>query len=308
MPGRSPGADAPAKPSLRWRKPAHRRRRAVATLLALSLAVAGLAAAVYQGPPSAGAADGASTLAPNETLSANQSLRSPNGQYGLWMQGNGNLLLSGPGDQVLWASNTEGNPGARLQNQRDDGNIVLVAPGDRPLWDTETFWNPGTVLQVEDDGSLIAVAPGGRRVFAISAGVQAQQPAVQQSGGEPLRSVNVFNSIARGADCSTPHPEGGVVCKDNGVPAFVVTGDEVGCDVLRDGDGDGLVIANCRPRAPDEIPVFNVVGSSSIDNVKDESGGQTSIGGFNADFAGGTDDFDDGPSDGPSDAADGGDE
>ena len=56
----------------------------------------------------------AGTLTPNQVLTANQSISSPNGQYQLIMQGDGNLVEYGPGGQAIWDSVTYGNPGAYL--------------------------------------------------------------------------------------------------------------------------------------------------------------------------------------------------
>jgi hypothetical protein len=152
----APGALAPG---------AGRRRRRIVSSLALAFAIAGLLAALSQGLPSAKAAAGTNTLAPNEILTAGQGLVSPNGEYTLLMQGDGNLVLRNRCG-VLWASNTFGYPGTRLQNQSDDGNIVLVAPGDRPIWDTGTFGNPGTTLVLHDNGNLVASAPDGRTLWS----------------------------------------------------------------------------------------------------------------------------------------------
>src|SRR5262249_45360813 len=62
------------------------------------------------------------TLTPNQVLTANQSVSSPNGQYQLVMQGDGNLVEYGPGGQVIWHAATNGNPGARAIMQ-GDGNL-----------------------------------------------------------------------------------------------------------------------------------------------------------------------------------------
>src|SRR5262249_38937252 len=43
-----------------------------------------------------------STAAPGRVLTANQSISSPDGQYQLIMQGDGNLVEYGPGSQVIW--------------------------------------------------------------------------------------------------------------------------------------------------------------------------------------------------------------
>ena len=60
------------------------------------------------------------------------------------MQNDGNLVLYGPNQKPLWASNTAGNPGSRLFVQ-PDGNVVIYAPNNLPIWDRGTM-NPGQQL------------------------------------------------------------------------------------------------------------------------------------------------------------------
>lgn len=104
-------------------------------------------------------------LQPGQTLQPGQRLASPNGQYALVMQNDGNLVEYASGGRPVWASNTSGNAGTILINQ-SDGNVVLVAPGNRPIWSTRTSGNPGTVLVIQDDANLVAYAPGNRPVWA----------------------------------------------------------------------------------------------------------------------------------------------
>ncbi len=52
------------------------------------------------------------------------------------MQTDGNLVLYGPSSSVVWASGTNGHPGARLVIQ-NDGNLVIYS-GSTPLWATGT--------------------------------------------------------------------------------------------------------------------------------------------------------------------------
>jgi hypothetical protein len=72
----------------------------------------------------------ASVLAPGQMLGPNQDLVSPGGQYVLSMQGDGNLVLYGPGHTARWSSRTNGIPGAYLVMQTD-GNLVIYAPAAR---------------------------------------------------------------------------------------------------------------------------------------------------------------------------------
>ncbi|MEU8661698.1 ricin-type beta-trefoil lectin domain protein [Actinoplanes philippinensis] len=104
-----------------------------------------------------------STLAPGRSLFRGAALRSPNGKYHLWMQGDGNLVLY-EGSRVLWARG--GQKAYRLTSQ-DDGNLVLydhtrdhtVKAGDAyanpAIWASGTAGKgPGT-LRLQDDGNLV---------------------------------------------------------------------------------------------------------------------------------------------------------
>jgi hypothetical protein len=53
------------------------------------------------------------------------------------MQSDGNLVLIAPGNRPVWASGTNGNPGAYLSVQ-NDGNVVIYNAGNRAIWATNT--------------------------------------------------------------------------------------------------------------------------------------------------------------------------
>jgi hypothetical protein len=92
-------------------------------------------------------------------LQANQSLSSPNGQYQLIMQTDGNLVEYGPGRQVIWNAMTDGNSGAYATMQ-SDGNFVVYSAAGTALWNSHTDGNPGASLVLEDGGTLEIVYQG----------------------------------------------------------------------------------------------------------------------------------------------------
>jgi hypothetical protein len=53
------------------------------------------------------------------------------------MQGDGNLVISGPGGVYIWDSKTHNNPDSRLIVQYD-GNVVIYNPDGRAIWATNT--------------------------------------------------------------------------------------------------------------------------------------------------------------------------
>jgi hypothetical protein len=74
------------------------------------------------------------------------------------MQGNGNLVLTGPGRTPLWSSHTSGNAGAQLVMQ-PNGNLAVVAPGGQPLWSAGTGGHSGSMLVLRPNGNAVVQAP-----------------------------------------------------------------------------------------------------------------------------------------------------
>lgn len=88
---------------------AGRLTRAATTIAALAV-VAGALVGVAE--PAAAATVYTGSVPAGTTLNPGDSVTSPNGQFRLVMQGDGNLVEYGIGNAVLWASNTANQPGA----------------------------------------------------------------------------------------------------------------------------------------------------------------------------------------------------
>lgn len=88
---------------------ARRLPRIAATVAALAV-VAG--ALVGTAEPAAAAVVYTGSVPAGTTLNPGDSVTSPNGQFRLVLQGDGNLVEYGIGNAVLWASNTTNQPGA----------------------------------------------------------------------------------------------------------------------------------------------------------------------------------------------------
>ena len=134
------------------------------------------------------------TASTSNTLTANSSLTSANGDYRLLMTADGDLVeqslhgispilfginmggylgggnASGEEDTVtgtyvgstvtqIWDSGTSGNPGAQavLQN---DGDFVISSASGTALWSSDTSGNPGATLSVQNDGNVVLYAGG----------------------------------------------------------------------------------------------------------------------------------------------------
>jgi len=95
----------------------------------------------------------------------NSSMVSPNQQYRLYQQSDGNLVEYGNGG-VPFSTGTYGRPGSTTVMQ-SDGNLVTYAPdGTTPLFDTHTYGNPGSQAVLQNDGNLVVYAPNGRALWA----------------------------------------------------------------------------------------------------------------------------------------------
>jgi hypothetical protein len=108
--------------------------------------------------PAPGSTTSVSTLTAGQDLTAGQELQSPDGQYTLVMQADGNLVLyqgaftcqtACTGD-ALWNSQTEGDDGAYAVMQTD-GNLV-VYQGSGAVWNSQTEgFGAGTYLSMQND-------------------------------------------------------------------------------------------------------------------------------------------------------------
>jgi hypothetical protein len=123
-------------------------------------------------------------LGPDERLNGGEYISSPDGEYRLEMQTDGNLVLTAKDKQALWATGTNGNPGAYVVMQRSDGNLVVYNPANAPIWASNTAGNPDAGLAVQGDGNVVIYASnraiwasGTSRTHATQASSVAEQAA-----------------------------------------------------------------------------------------------------------------------------------
>lgn len=76
------------------------------------------------------------------------------GDCRLIFQGDGNLVLFGKNNAVLWASYTHDKGGVRAVMQTD-GNLVIYTAAGVALWSTGTAGQPGAYLQIQANGNLM---------------------------------------------------------------------------------------------------------------------------------------------------------
>jgi hypothetical protein len=103
---------------------------------------------------------GATRLMPSQALYAGQAIPSPNGQFGLTYQDDGNLVLYGTGGAAVWASNTAGSSTGYAVMQ-GDGNLVIYDLSSRAVWASHTDTHPGAWLAVDNGGFVTVISPDG---------------------------------------------------------------------------------------------------------------------------------------------------
>ncbi|KAF8852794.1 alpha-D-mannose-specific plant lectin, partial [Acephala macrosclerotiorum] len=119
------------------------------------------------------------------------SVISTDGRFTFTLQTDGNLVLYGPANQPLWASNTNGHEDFSFTMQKD-GNLVLYGPQGQPLWATNTnghtnIWN----VIMQGDGNLVVYdAHSGVLWASNTQGNVGSYLAVLNSGNVVIYNVN----------------------------------------------------------------------------------------------------------------------
>lgn len=111
----------------------------------------------------------ADRLSAEQSLSPGESLQSPNGQFSLTLQDDGNLVLYA-GSDAVWATGTNGQPVARATMQAD-GNLVLYSSEGEAVWASNTDGNPGAYLVLQDDQNLVVYSTDNAPVWATDTAV-----------------------------------------------------------------------------------------------------------------------------------------
>lgn len=94
---------------------------------------------------------------------AGHSVSSPDGEFDLVMQTDGNLVMYDASSTPVWHSQTAGQAATRAVMQAD-GNFV-VYNGSTPIWNTETNGNPGAKVHLFSSGLLTVVDSNGNSLW-----------------------------------------------------------------------------------------------------------------------------------------------
>jgi hypothetical protein len=116
------------------------------------------------------------------SLTSVGSLTSPNGQYQLVVQTDGNVVVYGP-HGANWSSGSSGTRGDVLAMQ-SDGNLVLYSASG-PIWWSGTSGTGGTEAVLQNDGNLVIYGPRGAvwsSLYGFSANVMSQGQSLGPNG------------------------------------------------------------------------------------------------------------------------------
>jgi hypothetical protein len=105
-------------------------------------------------------------LLPNQGLEVGASITSADGRFRFVLQSDGNLVLYGPGNVPLWASNTNGHFDVWDAVMQDDGNLVIYNIRGKPLWASNTNGRASAWLIAQDDGNVVIYDSNNKPLWA----------------------------------------------------------------------------------------------------------------------------------------------
>ncbi len=115
-------------------------------------------------------------------------LESTNGDYRLYFQADGNLVLRDTStSDALWASGTAGDGGTEVDLQ-DDGNLVIYTDSGDPVWASDTAGSGANELLLEDDGALV-LYDDGSAVWSVN-GEPSNADGGDDASGEGVFAIN----------------------------------------------------------------------------------------------------------------------
>jgi hypothetical protein len=115
-------------------------------------------------------------LLPGEGVLAGGSITSMDNRFNMTMQMDGNLVLYGPQNQPLWASNTNGHSDVYDVVMQIDGNLVIYDTNNNSIWASYTDGNPGAFLVVHIDGNAVIYDAKNESIWATDTVVPATPP------------------------------------------------------------------------------------------------------------------------------------
>jgi hypothetical protein len=199
------------------------------------------------------------------------SVNSCNGQYSLWMQTDGNVVLyqNGTTAKALWATGTVGS-GKTLFMQAD-GNLVLFNEMPAAIWASDTPGNSNARLAVQDDGNLVIYSATNQVLWALNrpqppTGCGILRVGQGLSQGQNIESCN-------GQYMLTMQGDGNLVQYQWNAGAIWASGTagKAGplAAVVLQGDGN-FVLYNYTPATPGAVWATNTSGAGNYFAVQDD--------------------------------------
>ncbi|MFZ1751225.1 MAG: hypothetical protein WAU01_13570 [Saprospiraceae bacterium] len=119
-------------------------------------------------------------LTSDQVLNRGESITSPNGQYKLTLENDGNLVLYQNG-QSAWNSNTNNQSVSKCTFQ-NDGNLVLYTATNQAKWAVDANGRGGNILKIQNDGNLVIYRQDNSIVWAL----KMNNGQYDQNGGKGL--------------------------------------------------------------------------------------------------------------------------
>jgi hypothetical protein len=119
----------------------------------------------------------AGALQPGQVLRRGASMTSPNRDYTLLMQGDGNLVVNHTADNApVWAAYTQA-PSATYALLQGDGNLVVNDDSNKTYWSSGTAGQPGAGAQLvlHNDGTPVITDASGTVYWPGPSTLQANQ-------------------------------------------------------------------------------------------------------------------------------------
>lgn len=151
--------------------------------------------------------NGTTTLGTNQLLCPNQALVSPNGQYSLVLQTDGNVVLYNGAHQTVWSTNTSGTAAGYLI-MRADGNLILNNAADNDEWQSNTYGRGGVRITLQNDGNLVMFNAQGQAVWSSQGGLVLDPPVLYAN---QRLYVNQYLDSPSGRYTLTMQPDGNLV-------------------------------------------------------------------------------------------------
>jgi murein DD-endopeptidase len=185
------------------------RTRLAAVITAVAVAVGG---GIALAAPAHAAATHTGSIKPGTTLAPGDQVTSPNGQFRLVMQGDGNLVEYGIANTVMYASNTAGKAGAVAVYSAD--GIMKLRFGGKPIKQWGATGQRGRDFSVQPDGTLRSTSTAGKVLWSISS----YQDRI--AAGAVLLPGTVLRSDNSSARTFTMQADGNLVQYLNGTAAW----------------------------------------------------------------------------------------